>query len=51
MNRWSKLLFVGSVSLFLFACGQRGPLTLPDAPAPNKDKPETSQRIQTKDAL
>ena len=51
MNRYRKLLLISSFCLCLFACGQRGPLTLPDAPVPNKDKPETSQQSQIKDTL
>ena len=38
LNSASRLLLLAFGLLFLFACGQRGPLYLPDNPPPNQGK-------------
>lgn len=40
MNRSSKIALVMGLMLFLSACGQRGPLYLPEDAPSNKSEPE-----------
>ncbi|MFT5277678.1 MAG: putative small lipoprotein YifL [Glaciecola sp.] len=40
MNRLSKLTLLAALTLFLCACGQRGPLYLPEQAPSNEPAPE-----------
>lgn len=42
MNKYTRALSVISACLFLSACGQRGPLVLPQPPQENKQQPATN---------
>lgn len=44
MNRISKLAAFVVLALFLFSCGQRGPLYLPEQAPTNEATPEASEQ-------
>jgi predicted small lipoprotein YifL len=41
MNRTSKLVLCIALTLFLFACGQTGPLFIPEQAPSNEEVPQT----------
>jgi predicted small lipoprotein YifL len=43
MNRISKLALFAVLALFLFSCGQRGPLYLPEQAPTNESAQETPE--------